>query len=167
MFLRYPVLPWDTLRNPGKSQVPWEQSGTLGVFWVQRHFSWCTLGPNNDRCRLGPYASVPRFTYPREGGGHHWGSWCLCSDVQHSLCDMLRVGWNDLLLAKSIQSNKIMMKFSLLWYEILSLEKHWGIKYKQSIQSLVVEIYLLKAPHSGMKFLLYLRLKNTPFNPHL
>jgi hypothetical protein len=37
------------------------------------------------------------------------------------------------------------------------------MKYKQSIQSLVVEIYLLKAPHNGMKFLFYLRLKNIPF----
>ena len=65
------------------------------------------------------------------------------------------------------RATRFMIKFSLLWYEILSLEKHWGIKYKQSIQSLVVEIYLLKAPHNGMKFLFYLRLKNTPFNPHL
>jgi hypothetical protein len=36
------------------------------------------------------------------------------------------------------------------------------MKYKQSIQFLVVEIYLLKAPHNGMKFLFYHRLKIHP-----
>ena len=60
------------------------------------------------------------------------------------------------------RATRFMIKFSLLWYEILSLERHWGIKYKQSIQSSVVEIYLLKAPHNGMKFLFYLRLKIHP-----
>jgi hypothetical protein len=38
-------------------------------------------------------------------------------DVQHSSCDVLRVGCNHLILAKCIQDNK--MKFSLLWYETL------------------------------------------------
>jgi hypothetical protein len=52
------------------------------------------------------------------------------------------------------------MKFSLLWYEALS-ERFpaknilQGIKYKQSIQPLMEEIYVLKTPH------------NPCSNPHL
>jgi hypothetical protein len=41
------------------------------------------------------------------------------------------------------------------------------MRYEQSIQPLREEIYLLKAPHNGMKFLFHLRLKNTPCNPYL
>jgi hypothetical protein len=80
--------------------------------------------------------------------------------VQHSSCDVLRVGCNHLILAKYIQNNK--MKFSLLGYETLSWKKHC-IKYKQSIQSLMKEIYL---NCNGMKFPFYLRLKNISYNPY-
>jgi hypothetical protein len=38
---------------------------------------------------------------------------------------------------------------------------------EQSIQSLMKEICLLKASHNSMKFLSYLRLKNTPYYSHL
>ena len=41
------------------------------------------------------------------------------------------------------------------------------MRYEQSIQPVREEIYLLKAPHNDMKFLFYLRLKNTPCNPYL
>jgi hypothetical protein len=50
---------------------------------------------------------------------------------------------------------------------ILTENKNIPASGRQSIQSLMKEICLLKASHNGMKFPSYLRLKNTPSYPHL
>jgi hypothetical protein len=50
---------------------------------------------------------------------------------------------------------------------ILTENKSIPASGRQSIQSIMKEICLLKASHNGMKFPSYLRLKNTPSYPHL